>query len=140
MVSSFDSLINLVQGLEGRLTERLSDLDKRLQAVESDIVFLKEMNEQRQIEQLPEPWLDDGGTSHQGSSVAVGRAHKKIKKEVSMKEKAHALQRHRRKQHRKRLEQERNRLENDAVNHDDDGTETVLTTSVGTSVGTSGYH
>jgi len=142
MVSSFDSLINLVQGLEGRLTERLNDLDKRLQAVEGDIVFLKEMSEQRQIEQLPEPWLDDGGTSHQGSSSAPGggRVHKKLKKEVSLKEKAQAMQRHRRKQHRKRLEQERNRLEHEAENHDDDGTETVLTTSVGTSVGTSGYH
>lgn len=140
MVSSFDSLINLVQGLEGRLTERLNDIDKRLQAVEGDIVFLKEMSEQRQIEQLPEPWLDDGGTSHQGSSTAAGgRVHKKLKKEVSMKEKAQAVQRHMRKQHRKRLEQERNRLENEAANHDDDGTETVLTTSVGTSHGTSGY-
>lgn len=131
IVSAIDSLVQLVQGLEGRLTERISDLDKRLQSVENDVILLKEMSDQRQIEQLPEPWLEDGAGSNakekQRSSkggAASGAGGTDEKSQAKLK----------RRQHRRRMEQSRERA--GSFNDDDDGAETMRTaTSLGTSIG-----
>jgi hypothetical protein len=154
--NTLETLLNMVQGLEGRVTERLSDLDRRLQAVEQDVVLIREMSEQRQVEQLPEPWLEDGGASSTanlslrnaaagargGSSngggagggargrggVGAGTGVGSLATRTAG-ERARLLARVRRKQHRRRMESAREGLDD---NGERDGTETIQTqTSLG---------